>query len=51
MVEYLSCLLNENISGEAMARMVLKKVNGKRSFIIDKEEIYRILSKKCYATL
>ena len=50
-VEYLSCLLNENISGEAMARMVLKKVNGKRSFIIDKDEIYRILSKKCYATL
>ena len=31
-VEYLSCLLDENMSGEAMARMVLKKVNGKKKF-------------------
>ena len=26
-VEYLGCLLDENMSGETMARMVLKKVN------------------------
>ena len=29
-VEYLGCLLDESMSGEAMARMVLKKVNGKK---------------------
>ena len=29
-VEYLGCLLDENMSGAAMARMVLKKVKGKK---------------------
>ena len=29
-VEYLGCLSDENMSGEAMARMVLKKVNRKK---------------------
>ena len=33
MVEYLGCLLDENVSGEAMARMVLKKANGKNKFL------------------
>ena len=33
MVEYLGCLLDENMSGEAMAKMVLKKVNGKKKFL------------------
>ena len=32
-VEYLDCLLDENMSGEAMARVVLKKVNGKKKFL------------------
>ena len=34
-----------------MARMILKKVNGKKNFFIDKVDIYRIHSKECYATL
>ena len=50
-VECLGCLLDENMSGEAMARMILKKVNGKKNFFIDKVDIYRIHSKECYATL
>ena len=33
MVEYLGCLLDENMSGEAMTRMVLKKINGKKNFL------------------
>ena len=33
MVEYLGGLLDENMSGEAMIRMVLKKVNGKKKFL------------------
>ena len=33
MVEYLGCLLDENMSGAAMARMVLKKVKGKKQFL------------------
>ena len=33
MVEYLSCLVDENMSGEAMARMVLKKINGKKKVL------------------
>ena len=49
-VEYLGCLLDENMSGDAMAKMVLKKVNGKRSSFIDKADIYHTLSKECYAT-
>ena len=32
-VAYLDCLLDENRSGEAMARVVLKKVNGKKKFL------------------
>ena len=32
-VEYLGCLLDKNMSGEAMARTVLKKVNGKKKFL------------------
>ena len=33
MVEYLSCLLDEDMSGEAKAMMVLKKVNGKKKLL------------------
>ena len=33
MVEYLSCLLDEYMFGEAMARMVLKKVKRKKKFL------------------
>ena len=43
-------MLDENMSREAMDRMVLKKVNGKKIFI-DKTDIYHILSKECYAAL
>ena len=32
-VEYFGCLSNENMSGEAMDRMVLKKVNGKKKIL------------------
>ena len=34
-----------------MARMIFKKVNGKKNLFIDQVDIYRILSKECYATL
>ena len=34
-----------------MTRMVLKKVNGKRNFFIDKVDIYHIVSKEFHATL
>ena len=33
MVEYLGCLLDENISGGTMTRMVLKQVNRKKKFL------------------
>ena len=32
-LEYLGCLLDENMSGESMARLVLKKVNEKNKFL------------------
>ena len=32
-VEYLGCLLDENMSGETMAKKVLKKVNGRMKFL------------------
>ena len=32
-VKYLGCLLDENMSGEAMTRMVLEKVNEKKKFL------------------
>ena len=32
-MEHLGCLLDENMSGEAMAMMVLKKVNEKKKFL------------------
>ena len=46
MVEHFSCLLDEKMSGEAMARLVLKKVNGKK--ILYRQSGY--LSKECYVT-
>ena len=33
MVEYLGCLFDENMSGEAKPRMVLEKVNRKNKFL------------------
>ena len=32
-VEYLGCLLDENMSGESMAKRALKKINGKTKFL------------------
>ena len=50
-VEYIGSLLNENMSGEAMARMILKRLIQKRNVLIDKVDVYHILPKECYATL
>ena len=47
MVEHFCCLLDEKMSGEAMAKLVLKKVNGKK--ILYRQSGY--LSKECYVTL
>ena len=33
MIEYLGCLLDENLPGQAMARMDLKKVNRKKKYL------------------
>ena len=33
-VEYLGCLLYENMSGELMAKRALKKINGKTKFFL-----------------
>ena len=52
MVEYIGCLLDENMSGEAMARdWFWKRLTEKRNFFIEKVDIYHILSKECYGTL
>ena len=32
-IEYLGCLLDENMSGESMAKRALKKINGKTKFL------------------
>ena len=32
-VEYFGCLLDENMSGESMAKRALKKINGKSKFL------------------
>ena len=32
-IEYLECLLDENMSGESMAKRLLKKINGKTNFL------------------
>ena len=50
-IEYLGCLLDENMSEVAMARMVLKGLTEKRNFFTEKVDIYHIHSKECYATL
>ena len=51
MIEYLGCILDENMSGETMTWIVLKNVNGKKDIFIDKVFIYYILSEEYYATL
>ena len=33
LVEYLACLLDQNISGESMTKRALKKINGKTKFL------------------
>ena len=49
-VEYLGCLLDENMSREAMARMVLKKVNGKKKFLYRQRRYLSYLLKKTLCT-
>ena len=44
-VEYLGCLVDENMSGESMAKMALKKL------IIGRIGTYLTLLKECYPTL
>ena len=41
-VEYLGCLLDENMSGETVARIVLKRLTEKRYFVIDRVDICHI---------
>ena len=36
-VEYLGCLLNQNMSGESMEKRVLKVINGKAKFYLEAE--------------
>ena len=50
-VEYLACLLDENMSGEPMAKRALKKLMEKLNFFIGRIDTYYTLLKECYATL
>ena len=50
-VEYLGCLLNENMSEESMAKRVLKKLMQKQNFFIGKRGTYHTLLKECSAIL
>ena len=50
-VEYLGCLVDENMSGESMAKMALKKLMEKRDFFIGRIGTYLTLLKECYPTL
>ena len=49
-VEYLACLLDENMSGESMAKRALKKLMEKQNFFIGRIDTYHTLLKECYAT-
>ena len=50
-VEYLECLLDENMSGESMAKRALKKLTENQNFYIGRIGTYHTLFKECYATL
>ena len=50
-VEYLGCLLDENMSRESMAKRALKKLMEKQNFFIGRIGTYHALLKECYATL
>ena len=50
-LEYLGCLLNENMSGESMAKRTLKKLMGKQNCFIGRICTYHTLLKECYVTL
>ena len=51
-VEYLRCLLDENMSGESMVKRAFKKkLMEKQNFFIGGIGTYHTLLKECYATL
>ena len=50
-VAYLGCLLDENMSGESMAKIALKKLTENQNFYIGRIGTYHTLFKECYATL
>ena len=50
-LEYLGCLLDENMSGESMAKRALKKLMEKQNLFIGRIGTYHTLLKECYATL
>ena len=49
-VEYLGCLLDENMSGEIMAKRALKKLMEKQNLFIGRIGTYHIFLKEYYAT-
>ena len=49
-VEYLGCLLDENMSGESMAKRALKKLMEKQNLFIGRIGTYHIFLKEYYAT-
>ena len=49
--EYLGCLLDEKLSGESMAKRLLKKIMEKRNLFIDRICTYLTLLNQCYITL
>ena len=50
-VEYLGCLLDENMSGGSMAERVLKKVMENQNFFTGRIGTYQTFLKECYSTL
>ena len=50
-VEYLGCLIDENMSGEPTVKSPLKKLIEKENFFIGRRGTYHTLLKECYATL
>ena len=50
-VEYFGCLLDENMSGESMAKRALKKLMENQNFFIGRIGTYHTLLKERYVTL
>ena len=50
-VEYLGCLVGENLSGESMAKRALTKLMEKQNLFMGRIGTYHTLLKECYATL